>query len=252
MREVVQNELGGPSEPPTYWRFREVEITNGVSKTFDVSQTEGGTVRKLVALNGQPLAATQTQRQKARLERLLHHPSSAQSTAKAHNHDVNKEERLFRMLPHAFLFRYDGTQGNFVKLAFQPNPSFSPPTREAQVFHHMAGFVLIDPREKRLTEIDGRLTSEVKFFWGLLGHLDEGGTFQVRRADEGGGNWKLVRLEVNMQGEALFFETIGVQEDKRYLDYHQNSASMTLAEAIEQLEQGPQLDTGETTAARKR
>lgn len=252
MREVVQNELGGPVEPPTYWCFREVEITNGVPKTYEVYQTKGGTVRKLVTVNGQPLAAAQAERQKGRLDRLLHHSANARSAAKAHNHDVNREEKLFRMLPHAFLFRYDGREGNLVKLAFQPNPQFVPPDREAQVFHHMAGFVLIDPEQKRLAEINGRLTSEVKFFWGLLGHLDKGGTFHVWRADEGGGNWKLVRLEVNMQGEALFFETIGIQENKRYLDYHQDPASMTLADAVEQLIQNQQMDTGGARTARKR
>ena len=252
MREVVQNELGGPAEPPTYWNFREVEITNGVSKSYEVYQTKGGTVRKLVRVDGQPLAAAQAEQQKARLDRLLHHPANARNAAKAHTHDVNKEEKLFRMLPHAFLFRYDGRQGNLVKLAFQPDPQFVPPDREAQVFHHMAGFVLIDPAQKRLAEINGRLTSEVKFFWGLLGHLNKGGTFHVQRADEGGGNWKLVRLEVNMQGEALFFETIGVQENKRYLDYHRDPGSMTLAYAIEQLIENPQPETHGAKGARKR
>ena len=238
MREVVRNELGGPNGPPIYWRYSEIYKKDGVAKLFEVCQTRGGTVRELVEINGKPLPPALQQQQQSRLDEILDNPFTARERARAHAQDGNKEAKLFAMLPNAFLFRYAGNDGNLVRLAFQPNPRFVPPTREAQVFHHMTGFVLVDPRQKRLAEINGRLITEVKFFWGLLGYLDQGGTFSVRRADVGGGHWELMRLKVNMQGEALLFKTIGVQENKRYEDYRRDSPRMTLQEAAQRLEVG--------------
>jgi hypothetical protein len=191
----------------------------------------------LIQVDGKSLPPARQAQQKARLHAILEDPSLARQSAKAQSRDTNKEERLFAMLPKAFFFEYGGTEGNLVRLTFRPDPAFSPPTHEAQVFHHMAGEVLIDPQTKRLAAIDGRLISRVNFFWGLLGHLNKGGTFSVRRADVGGGNWKLMRLKVNMHGVALFFKTIGVQENERYEDYEQIPAAMTVQQAVAQLEQ---------------
>lgn len=66
--------------------------------------------------------------------------------------------------------------------------------------------MLVDPRQNRLAEIDGRLVTEVKFWGGLLGHLDKGGTFTVKQEDVGGGHWQMVELNVQMSGRALLFQ----------------------------------------------
>jgi hypothetical protein len=236
VQEMVRNEIRSQTGGQVYWRFREIEKKDGVAKTYQVYETPGGTVRMLLAVNGEPLSPSQRQSQLARLQKLLKNPAHARRYAKARHHDGQKERKLLAMLPNAFLFQYDGTQDNLVRVKFVPNPSFQPPTREAQVFHHMAGQILIDPNQKRLAEIDGQLTSEVRFFWGLLGHLDKGGTFEVRQTHLNSGYWQMSDLRVNMHGVALFFETIGVQENQRYEDYHRNPPGMTLHDAILQLE----------------
>ena len=91
-----------------------------------------------------------------------------------------------------------------MKLKFSPNPHFRSPSREAQVFH--------DRRQKRLAELSGHLIQAVKFGGGLLGHLDKGGQFNVKQEQVSPGFWELTVLNVQMQGKALFFKTIGVQQ----------------------------------------
>lgn len=237
VREMVRNEVSSQKGDQTYWRYREIDKgTAGNTKTYQVYETKDGNVRMLIGLNDKPLTPSQRQRQESRLRRLLNNPAQARKAAQARHHDGDKERRMLAMLPNAFLFHYDGTDGKYVRLKFKPNPDFSPPTREAQVFHHMAGEILIDPQQKRLAEINGRLISEVKFFWGLLGHLNKGGTFHVRQVDLGKGHWRLSLLEVNMHGVALFFKTIGVQENERFRDYHANPPDMTLRQAVAQIE----------------
>ncbi len=230
--EMVKNEIRAQKGDQMYWRYREIKKGSSGTKIYEICETPEGNVRMLIGTNGQPLSPSQRQSQEARLRKLLKHPAPARKAAKQRNHDGNKEQKLLGMLPNAFLFRYDGTQGKLVRVKFRPNPSFSPPTREAQVFHHMSGKILIDPGPKRLVEISGRLMSEVKFFWGLLGHLDKGGTFRVKQVNLGNGHWEMSLLHVNMHGKALFFETIGVQEDNRYENYRANPSGITLKQAV--------------------
>jgi hypothetical protein len=79
--------------------------------------------------------------------------------------------------------------------------------------HAMEGVLWVNARQKRLADISGRLTHPVKFGGGLLGHLDAGGHFHVKQEEVQPGCWELALLDVDMKGKALFFKTIGVQEE---------------------------------------
>jgi hypothetical protein len=68
-----------------------------------------------------------------------------------------------------------------------------------------------------------------------LGQLATGGTFDVKQAGVGGGNWEMTLLHVNMQGKALFFKTSGVREDKRFADDQHSPAGMALPEALRRI-----------------
>jgi hypothetical protein len=50
---------------------------------------------------------------------------------------------------------------------------------------------------------------------GLLGHLDAGGHFYVKQEEVQPDYWELTVLDVDMKGKALFFKTIGVQEEMK-------------------------------------
>ena len=107
------------------------------------------------------------------------------------------------MLPDAFSFEYGQRRGNLVQLNFSPNPDFKPSTHEAKVFHAMQGSLWVDPKQNRLEEISGHLNREVTFGGGVLGHLDQGGTFEVKQAAVVPGYWELSLLNVRMTGKAL-------------------------------------------------
>ena len=141
------------------------------------------------------------------------------------------------MLPNALTYRYMGEQDGLIHLTFTPNPNFQASTREAQVFHHMAGDLWICKSNMRLAELSGRLTSRVEFGWGLLGHLNQGGTFHVEQAEVARDHWDLTLLETNITGKALFFHTITVKEKMTESDYHRVPDDLTLRQAAELLEQ---------------
>ena len=94
---------------------------------------------------------------------------------------------------------------------------------------------MLDQQQKRLVEVDGKLTSPVKFAGGLLGHLDQGGTFTVLQKEVRPGSWETVRMHVQMSGKALFFKTISVQQDETYTDFKQVPDTITIQGAADLL-----------------
>ena len=145
------------------------------------------------------------------------------------------------MLPDAFTYKYGTRRRDLIQLIFSPNPKFKPPNREAELFHAMMGSLWVDRKKLRVEEITGHLTHEVKFGGGLLGHLDPGGTFDVKQAEVAPGYWELTVLNVHMQGKALFFKTIAVNQKYSRKDFKQVPADLTLAQGMNLLEKQPGL-----------
>jgi hypothetical protein len=146
---------------------------------------------------------------------------------------------MLRLFPDAFQFRYDGTDGPLVRLRFSPSPKFRPPDHAAQVFHHMEGVVMVDAEQQRLATIDGKLTSEVKFFGGIFGHLEKGGTFNVEQKEVAPRIWEVSVMHVHMSGKALLFKTIDVQEDETYSDFKAVPPDTSLEQAAQRLKDTP-------------
>jgi len=230
--DVVWNEVHAQDSDHSYWRYREIRKENGRTEVLDVFETPHGQIHRLLSVNGVPLSGKQKEDEENRIEELVDHPQSLEQAQKKRTQDGDEELKLLKMLPDAFHFRYDGTESGATKLAFTPNPAFHPTSHEAEVFHHMEGTILVEPRMKRLLEIDGRLTSDVRFGAGILGHLYKGGTFHVRQRDVGQGHWDMTLLDVQMDGRALFFKTIAVHQNESYFDYRRVPSNTTLREAV--------------------
>ena len=139
------------------------------------------------------------------------------------------------MLPDAFLFNYGEQRGDLVQLSFRQNPHFHPRNHEEQVFHAMQGSLSVDNKQNRLAEISGKLMDEVRFGGGLLGHLNKGGTFDVRQTMVSPGYWELTVLNVQMNGKALFFKTISVKQKYFRTEFKHVRDDLTVAQAAEML-----------------
>ena len=239
VREVVQNGLRYARNDQIHWSFREIIRKDGRVETHEICQTDAGTIDRLVAINDQPLSAEQQKHEDARLQELLANGSEIRRERQKQREDSAKQNRMFATFPDAFRYKYAGTQGGLVKLTFEPNPQFVPSSRQEEVFHHLEGTMWIDPDQKQLARIDGRLTSEVRFAGGLLGHLDKGGVFSVRFKQVDSGPWVMAALDVEMNGRALLFKTIAVQEKREFDDYRRVPDGLSLRQAAELLEKQP-------------
>jgi hypothetical protein len=238
-RDLFQNEIQAENQDQSLWCYRERDQEHGEKKLSAVCQTSEGEIDRLLEVNGQELNPKQRQAEDQRIRRMLNDPDQMGQRSKKQQEDARQAHSLMRMVPDAFLFQYQGRQGSLIKLSFSPNPNFHPSGRPAQVFHHMEGDLLFDAEQQRLAEINGRLTSEVKFGWGLFGHLDKGGTFLVKQQDLGSRHWEITLLDVSMNGKALFFKTIAVRENRTYTDFRREPDRVSPQQAFEFLLQDP-------------
>lgn len=196
-------------------------------------ETQKGELKRPLLINGRALTAEQQQKSDKRIRQFVRNPATLRKSLNEKNQDAARSQRLLKMLPDAFHFNYGERRGDIIQLNFAPNPSFHPPTHEAEVFHAMEGSVWVNSKEARVEEITGHLIHEVKFGGGLLGHLNKGGTFDVKQAEVARGYWEMTLLKVQMKGKALFFKTIGVQQNYSRSDFRQVPDDLTLAQAAD-------------------
>ncbi len=238
VRKVVENEVRSQAADHTHWMYRVQHEEPGKSEVKEVVQTDHGSLSRLIERNGHALSPEEQKKEDDRIHELVSDPDKLKKMEAERRHDSDQAEGMLKILPQAMIFSYAGRQGDVLRLNFRPNPEYTPSTREATVFHHMAGTMWVNGRENRLVRLDGRLITPVKFGAGLLGHLDQGGTFSVRDTEIGPGIWDMTYLDVNMQGKALFFHTITVTEKEVHSQYHRLPQSISLEQAASLLTGG--------------
>jgi hypothetical protein len=231
-RKVITNELKFQDDH-TNWMYRLEKEQGGKKQVEEIIETKEGSLSRLLSINDHPLTAKQQEEEDRRVQELMTSRSAKRKLQQALDAETMQGRRLFKMLPDAFVFSRAGGDENLVKLSFRPNPSFHPPSLEARVFHDMEGEMWVDCTQERLAVFNGRLTQDVKFGLGLLGHLEKGGHFEVRQAEVVPGHWDMTTMSVEMRGTALLFKSIGVQKRENRRDFHQVSDDLTLTQAAD-------------------
>jgi hypothetical protein len=200
-------------------------------------ETRTGRISRMLSTDGKPLTADEEAEESRRLETLLRDPSQQQKLLRDYQGDEDRIARIVALLPNGFLYKYDGIEGDDIRLRYEPNPDFKPPTYEARVFHGMAGTIWVNAREKRLSRLEGRLVSNVDFGYGLLGRLDKGGTFNMERVKVAGGGWKTSVLDVHITGHVILLKSIGKDQEEVRSQFRQVPSDISLEQAETMLNQ---------------
>jgi Tfp pilus assembly protein PilN len=234
VREIIEHEIDAQAQDKSLWCYRKLEEKDGgPRRLLMVCQAKGAQIERLLAVNGKPLDEIQQETENQRIRNLLHSKRELQKQERQRHEDGKQATELLELIPDAFVFRIEQKDGNKIKVKFTPNPAFHPSGHQAEVFYHMEGTLTLDVDQKRLAEISGRLKSPVKFGAGLLGHLDEGGTFLVKQQEVGPGYWEMTTMDVQMSGKALFFKTIDVRQKEIDSEFQPVPASATIEQAAE-------------------
>ena len=231
IKAVIRSELNPSDGTEVRWKYLLVKEVDGKQETREVVETKSGSLDRLIAIAGRPLSTGQQRDETERILRLSHNPEEQHKLEQARKKDAEQYDAFFKMVPEEFLFEYAGQSGDMVKLVFKPNPAFRPASREGKVLHEMAGEVWVDAKQQRLVSINGHLVNEVKFAGGLLGHLEKGGQFAVKRTEVAPACWEVTEMAVNMQGKALLFKTISVQQKELHQNFERVPDDLTIADA---------------------
>jgi hypothetical protein len=238
VKDVIKHQLEADAADHTHWRYRIHREDEKGSQDRDVIDTKDGQIARTLLINGQPLTPEQRSADESRMKKLVEDPSERAKRDKRAREDEDKGVQMFKAIPDAFIFKYEGAENGQVRLSFFPNPHYNAPTRELQIFRSMSGMMWIDRAALRMSRLDGSLFEDVTFGWGLLGRLNKGGTFSVAQSRVADDHWEIVALDVKMAGHAVIFKTINVKQVQRITGFHRVSDKMTISEAYQLLEKG--------------
>ena len=246
VRDASFNELhpGMSGKHPYRYRLRKTDEKGTTVK--EIIETPDGDVARLLSRDDKPLTPEAEQAEMARLDNLLAHPEVQERRHKREQEDSGRADTMITLLPTAFNYKYlgiaEGLNGPAYRLAFTPNPNFNPPSREAQVYHGMAGELWIDTKEKRMSKFDAHLISDVDFGWGIVGRLFKGGTILVEQKDVGEGHWETVNMKLNLTGKILMMKGLNIQTLEQGSDYQPVPPNTRIREAVSILKGLPSIN----------
>jgi len=245
VRTAVQNEIKASNDPSSRFLFRGVKTNPRGSTTKLYVETKDATAGVVVGYDGKPLTPEQQQDEQARIDRFLKDPAELRKKQAQERETAERSLRITRALPDAFLYEYAGEEKGsegigragepLVKLSFRPNPKYDPPSRVEEVLRGMQGFVLVDAVHGRLASIDGTLSKDVGFGWGILGHLDRGGRVVLHQQRLESGTWIFSSVSFRVTGKILLIKSFSSESTEIFSGFRKVPSDLSFAQGLELL-----------------
>ncbi len=197
-----------------------------------VAETAWGTLRYLVAVDGQALTGTRAAAERARIEAAGADPEGFKRQEAAKGDDEQHARSMLTLLPKAFLFDGPTADGETLRVPFRPNPNYSPQGMEERVLHGMSGTVLVDRATIRLRGLEGKIPEDISIGFGLLATIRAGSNFSTMRVPVGGIDWKTQTIHTDIMGKAMFLKTIARKQESTHSDFKKIPNEITVAEAV--------------------
>lgn len=203
IRRASANEVAA-LQSPDYFRYMETLEWKWGTETREVIETTQGRADRIVQFNHEPLSPDQASKQERRLRKLLRDHDAVRHEISDQNAELKRRISMMQAFPLAFTFTPAGEEDGLLKFRFRPSGSFSPQDRQTQVYRGMQGTVWVEPNQERLVRIDGTLTRNVFFGWGIFGKLYKGGTYRIEQTQVEPGKWRIKTLDLNLKIRVIF------------------------------------------------
>ncbi|MFI5350926.1 MAG: hypothetical protein ACHQ2Z_15370 [Elusimicrobiota bacterium] len=189
----------------------------------DVVETEGGTVERLLSVEGGPNLTTEgaaelvKEKQKAategqRLSKLLGDNKAKSKLMKKEKSDADGLEQMVAEFPRALRYTFEGVETGadgetLLRESFESNdcshtphvdPCFTPHSQEARIYEGMKGTMWIRERDRHLSRLVTSIQHDVKFGWGPFSATAKAGGYiaiTMSDIDGTGRRWILSALE---------------------------------------------------------
>jgi hypothetical protein len=197
-----------------------------------VIETEKGTLRRLISIDGQPLSADKAQAEDRRVARLVSHPDEPRQANADRESDEKSREKTIRAMATAFIFDYDGEDNGCTRIKFEPSPTFKPSTYQERILHNLVGTLSVNEAQKRICGINATLSQRVEIGFGLFGSLEQGGRIHVARVQTQSGSWESAVIEIHLVGRMLVVRSLSQDIDETRTDIRDVPPHLTPAQAV--------------------
>ena len=238
IQQVVDNEHAADQNDHSDWLYLEESDKPKEHILQWVASTQHGNVERVLEKDTQKLSPSQ---QQELIQKFLHDQRAQNKQVSESDHDNKQIDDLLKLLPAAFIWTETGSTANTTSLHFEPAPGFHPPTREARVFSSMAGDMVVDNQQHRICRIKGHLIHDVNFGGGLLGRLKEHSSFSLEQQQVGPSLWELTAIHVRLEGNALLFKSVSLQQDDKRSRFQQEPGNVDLQQAATRVMREPEL-----------
>jgi len=235
IREACYNEVQ-QREKRTLWSYVAERRSNNHVFREQVIETVDVPVRRLIAVDGHPPTSVQMKEEIERQQVLLNNPSRRRAIQKQQCNDDKTMQELLRIIPEAFVFEDQGKDGESEKIAFHPNPAFKPRTYEQRILHALDGIVFVDLHDKRIARLSGSLATGVEFGYGVIGHVQQGGTTEITRVHLSEGIWKTSAEKIDINGRFVLLKSINKHQDESRTGFEPVAPDTTFAQALNEIE----------------
>ncbi len=235
IREACYNEVQ-QREKRTLWSYVAERHSNNHVFREQVIETVDAPVRHLLAVDGHPPTAAQMKEENDRHQALRNNASRRHAIQKQQGDDDKTMEELLRITPEAFVFEDQGKEGQSERIAFHPNPGFKPKTYEQRILHALDGIVFVDLHDKRIARLSGSLASGVEFGYGVIGHVQQGGTTEITRIHLSEGIWKTSAEKIDINGRFVLLKSINKHQDESRTGFEPVAPGTTFAQALNEID----------------
>jgi hypothetical protein len=199
-----------------YMRYHLLTQNDKGTDLRDQIESRNGTVGRLIARNGRPLTTAEDDAERARLQRLIDHPSDFYHHHRNDQQSKDRAAALVRQMPAAMFFSFAPDQSPVpsdphpqVVIDYRPDPAYSPPDIASQALRGITGRIWIDTTTARIVRMHADISGDLNFGWGILAHISRGGSLDLDQVDAGP-RWIYSRLDEHITMRALIFKSIRI------------------------------------------
>ena len=246
IQQAADTELAADHNDHYNWIFLEESDKPKEHVLQWVAATQLGSVERVMERDDRPLDESQ---QRDLIQKFLHDAKAQNKQMAEAKHDEAQIDDLLKLLPQAFIWTKTGETEATTTLHFDPAPNFRPPSREARVFSSMTGDLVVDKQQHRICKIKGHLFHDVTFGGGLLGRLKEKSSFALEQQQVAPSIWELTGIHVHLEGNALLFKSVSLQQDDKRSRFQPQPPQETLEQAATAVMNQPKLFACDGTSA---
>lgn len=246
VQQVVDSERAANRVDNSQWIYLQDNRKPKLHVVQWVASTPHGAVCRVLTRDGRPLPEPE---QRTEIDKFLHDVHAQNKEIAENKHDLQQVDDFLKLLPQAFIWTQTSATDTNTTLHFEPDPHFHPPTREARVFAGMSGDLVADNQQHRIHKMSGHLIHEVTFGGGLLGRLKQGSSFAIEQEPVGQGFWELTVIHVHLQGNALLFHSVSLEQEDERSHFAPEPEDVSLDQAAELVMRQPKVTAPQNDAA---